>query len=260
MPEQAGSKTDGATGFVCPQTRPGAATRLFLFPFAGGGPAAFARWSAGFPNSLEVWVAHYPGRSSRLHDEPMRRLLPLVENLSQSIRPLIDKPFAFFGHSLGGLVLFELARYLRRENLPEPAAVFISACRAPHVPDPDAPIHDLSDAEFLTALDRLNGIPKEILQNPETLELFLPAMRADFECIENYQFDDNHPPLDCPIFVFGGLDDPRVSRDQLEGWSNHTTSRFGSRYYPGDHFFVNRARDPIIQAIVLELESATAGG
>ena len=243
--------------FVCPQSNPRAEARSFFFPYAGGGPAAFNKWSAELPHELEGWIAHYPGRGSRHRELPIKDPAALVESLSEAIQPLLDRPFVFFGHSLGALVAFELARLLRRNDLPQPKILFISACGAPHLPDPHPAIHALPDSEFLEALQQFNGVPSELLNLPDAMPLFLPILRADFEIMESYHYTEEKPPLDCPIVVFGGLDDPRVSRERLEAWSLHTNSGFQSRYVPGDHFFINPARESIIASIAAEMSSTS---
>jgi len=244
--------------FVCPQIKPEAETRLFLFPYAGGGPAAFNKWSAELPGNMETRIAHYPGRGSRHNEPPIKQISLLVERLSQAIQPLLDKPFGFFGHSLGGLVAFELARQLSQRNLPQPQNLFISACGAPHLPDPHPPIHALPDSEFLKALKELNGIPAEIANHSELMELLLPSLRADFEADENYQFTSNGYRLTCPIIAFGGLDDPRVSLERIEGWALHTNASFELQYFSGDHFFINTSRESVIASIVTEITTSHA--
>jgi len=239
--------------FVCPQVNPKAATRLFIFPYAGGGPTAFWKWAAGFPDHLETWIVHYPGRGSRYNESPVKEIGVLVEGLSQAIRSFLEKPFVFFGHSLGGLIAFELIRSLRQENLPEPNILFISACGAPQTPDSHAPIHGLPNAEFLEALKGLKGIPAEVLDHTEIMDLLLPILRADFEAVERYNYKPNVPLLDCPIFAFGGDDDQRVSHTSLESWADQTNSTFRSKYFPGGHFFINNKKDAIIQSITDEI-------
>jgi medium-chain acyl-[acyl-carrier-protein] hydrolase len=235
---------------VCPKPNPAAGSRLFIFPYAGGGPAAFSTWSAA---RFETWTAHYPGRGSRFNEPPLKDLDSLVEGLAQALQPRLDKPFIFFGHSLGGLIAFELARRLRRHNLPQPKTLFVSACGAPHIRDPHPPIHALPDAEFLDVMKKLDGIPTEILNHPEALRLLLPIVRADFEAVEMYRFDPHPPPLDVPIIAFGGLNDPRVSRERVEGWASLTISAFRSHFFPGDHFFIHTARETIIESITAGL-------
>jgi len=205
---------------------------------------------------MEGIIAHYPGRGSRYQEPAIKSLSTLVEKLSQAMQMLLDKPFAFFGHSLGGLVAFELTRQLRQHNLPGPQVLFISACGAPNLPAPQPPIHQLPDAEFLEALKSINGIPSELQNNTEIMELSLPTLRADFETIESYHYDSDGSPLNVPIRAYGGLDDPRVSRERLEGWASLTNAGFKSQYFPGDHFFINIARESIIASITTELQSA----
>jgi surfactin synthase thioesterase subunit len=241
--------------FVCSHIHPESDTRLFLFPYAGGGPSAFGKWLGKLPPNIEGYIAHYPGRGSRSRESAICSLTVLVERLGQAIKPLLDRPYAFFGHSLGAMVAFELARQLREQKLPQPQALFVSACGAPHLDDPHPPIHTSSDSEFIRSLQQLNGIPSEILDYPGAMQLFLPMLRADFEAAETYHYDSSQPPLECPTLAFGGLDDPVVDRERLEGWASHTNSHFRSHYFPGDHFFINTAKEMVIQCIVDEIET-----
>ncbi|HEX9840753.1 MAG TPA: alpha/beta fold hydrolase [Anaerolineales bacterium] len=241
--------------FVCTQTIPEVETRLFLFPYAGSGPALFRKWSAQPLNHIEAWIAHYPGRGSRHSESPVKQITTLAERLAQAIPQLLDKPFALFGHSLGGLVAFELVKYLRNNDLPQPTILFVSACGAPHLRDPHPPIHALPDAEFIETLKEFNGIPSEFLHLPDVMELLLPVLRADLEAIESYVYTPDELPLNCPIVAFGGLNDPRVSRGRLEGWALHTDSSFKSQYFPGDHFFINTARESIMAFINAEIKA-----
>lgn len=239
--------------FVCPYPNPKSDARLFIFPYAGGGPAAFHKWAAKFSSDIEMWIAHYPGRGSRYKEAPITELNVLIEELSQAISPLLDRPFAFFGHSLGGLVAFELGRFLRQKGLHQPDILFISACAAPHLPDQHSSIHALPDAEFLNAIQRLNGIPTEVLNYPELLQLLLPTLRADFQAFETYRYATIESLLDIPIIAYRGLEDSRVSREHLEGWAEQTNSVFKSICFPGDHFFINIARDKLVHSITTEM-------
>ena len=231
--------------FVCPSPNDKAETRLFLFPYAGGGPAVFGKWLTEFDTHVEAFIAHYPGRGSRHNESPIKRINTLVEKLVQAIQPLLDKPFAFFGHSFGGLVAFELAKQ------EQPQALFISGCDAPHLPTHHLPIHHLPDHEFIRSLQVLNGIPAEVADNSELMELILPMLRADFEAFETYQ--PNAYQLNCPIIAFGGLNDPHVSQEQLEEWAIHTNTGFRSQYFPGDHFFISAHKMDISECINSEL-------
>ena len=244
--------------YVSPRPNPAAEIRLIFFPFAGGGPSAFSAWLDELPDDIEACFAHYPGRGSRFNEPALSSLASLVEHLSQSIQPLTDKPFAFFGHSMGALVAFELARQMRQRNLPQPHLLFVSACGAPQIPDPCPPIHALPDSEFLDALKGLNGTPVELSQQLEVMQLLIPVLRADFEAVEKYRFHPGEPPFDFPIVAFGGLDDPRVSRERLAGWALQTNARFETEYFPGDHFFVHSVKGSIMRVITEEIRTSFA--
>ncbi|MBI3166879.1 MAG: thioesterase [Chloroflexi bacterium] len=239
---------------VCPQPNSSAVARLFLFPYAGGAPTSFNKWTAEFPNDIEVSTVHYPGRGSRYNEPPINELSVLVEEIANAIQPLLDKPFFFFGHSFGGMLAFELAR---RSN-PQPQILFVSACGAPHMPNPNRPIHSLSDPEFIKSLHELNGLPAEVINNSELLQLLLPTLRADFEAFENYKYTTNEHQLDCPIVAFGGSDDSHVSRDRLDAWEYHTNNNFKSQIFSGDHFFINTARQSVITSMIAEIRSLHA--
>lgn len=234
--------------FACPRPDPAAGARLFCFPYAGGSPVMYNRWPATLPAGVEVRAAHYPGRGWRYAEAAFRRISHLVEALAQAIPPLLDRPFAFFGHSLGALVAYELARRLHKDRLPLPYMLFVSACVAPHLPDPNPPLHVLPEAEFMQALRRLNGTSAEVLADAQMMSLLLPALRADLEASETYRYAPGQP-LSCPIAAFGGYDDTRIDPDGLQGWATHTQAGFRLQMFPGDHFFVNTHRQAVVSEI-----------
>ena len=236
---------------VCPQPNSSATARLFIFPYAGGAPSSFNKWIAEFPNTIEVSIVHYPGRGSRFNETPIKELFVLVEEIANAIHLKLDKPFFFFGHSLGAVLAFELARRIS----PQPQILFVSACGAPHVPNPNRPIHALSDSEFIKSLQELNGLPAEVASNTELMELLLPALRADFEAIENYKYTSNEHRLNCPIVAFGGSDDSHVSQDRLDAWKHHTNNGFKPQIFSGDHFFINTTRQSVITSMIAEIRS-----
>lgn len=236
---------------VCPQPNSSATARLFLFPYAGGAPSSFNKWVAEFPNDIEVSIVHYPGRGSRFNESPIKELSVLVEEIANAIQPELDKPFFFFGHSLGAVLAFEVARRIN----PQPQILFVSACGAPHAPNPNAPIHNLPDSEFIKSLHELNGLPAEVSNNAELMELLLPTLRADFKAIENYKYVSHEHRLDCPIIAFGGENDFHVDRARLDAWKHHTNNNFKSKIFPGDHFFINTARRSVIDSMLTEMRS-----
>ncbi len=226
--------------------------RLFCFPYAGGGTWSFRSWSTSLTPDVEVCPIELPGRGSRLMEHPFTQLEPLIQALARALLPYLDKPFAFFGHSMGGLVSFELAHLLRKNYDLSPVHLFISGRRAPQVSVSEPPIHHLPEAEFLNELRHLNGTPEAVLENAELMELFLPALRADFAVLETYVYIPK-PRLDCPITVLGGLQDFEVSCEDLEAWREQTNTAFSMQMFQGDHFFIHSAQSLLLQFLAREL-------
>lgn len=242
---------------VSPKPNPQARLRLFCFPYAGGNALIYRQWQATLPPSVEVCPVQLPGRGKRIQERPFDRFQPLVEVAASALLPFFDKPFAFLGHSMGGLISFELARQLRRDSNPMPAHLFVSGRRAPQLASRETPTYDLPEAEFLDALRRLEGTPAEVLQQPELMQLMLPLLRADFAVCETYAYTAE-PPLDCPISVFGGLQDSDVERGQLEAWATQTTAATRVRMLPGDHFFINSQQPLLLRTLTRDLQQLIA--
>lgn len=240
------------TWFACPRPNPRATLRLFCFPYAGGGATAFRMWPHDLPPDIEVNLVKLPGRESRLREPLFTRIEPLVDAVGQALRPYLDRPFALFGHSMGALICFELARHLRSAYGCSPVRLFASGFRAPHIPDPEPPIHHLPEAEFVEEVRRFDGTPEAVLHNAELMQLMLPILRADFTITETYVYTDA-PPLDCPISAFGGLQDRVVSQALITPWSAHTSSSFTLHMFPGNHFFLHSARPLVMWSISQDL-------
>lgn len=218
------------------------ALRLLCFPYAGGSEHIFRSWRWHFPAPVELWVARLPGRGMRLGEKPFTRLTSLVQAIADQWEDQVKAQCAFYGHSMGATIAFELARELRKRSRPGPVQLFVSGHRAPHLVNSEPPTFSLPEAEFIGELKRLKGTPEELLENPETAALFLPTLRADFELIENYEYR-KEPPLSCPINVYGGLSDADVPIANLAGWREHTTANFRLRMFAGDHFFIHRSAE-----------------
>jgi surfactin synthase thioesterase subunit len=235
-------------------TSDSASFRLFCFPNAGGGSSAFQSWEHELPATVEVWAVQLPGRGARAAEPVHRRLGPLVAALHEAIEPHLDVPFAFFGHSMGALVAFELTRQLRRAGAAQPAGLFLAAFRAPQLPNPYIKIYHLPDEVLKTVL--LNeGTPDLVLRNDTVMSALLPTIRADFEVCDTFEYVQE-PPLSMPISVFGGEEDLLVGRDALEPWNVQTAAKFELTMLPGTHFFVHSARDLLLAEISRNLETA----
>jgi medium-chain acyl-[acyl-carrier-protein] hydrolase len=166
---------------------------------------------------------------------------------------LLSPPFAFFGHSLGAFVSFELCRRLRAAGGPLPVHLFVSGQRAAQLARRDEIFHTLPDAELIAQLRRYNGTPAPVLANKELMELLLPILRADFAVHEMYSYAEG-PPLDLPITAFGGIDDESIAEERLDAWRHQTARAFRRQMFAGDHFYLNNERAALIRAIIEELK------
>lgn len=242
------------------RTPAGVRLRLFCFPYAGGAASVYRSWAEAFPPEVDVCPIQLPGRGSRFREAPFQRVSDLVKAAAEALRPHLDLPFALFGHSMGALVAFELARELRRRGWPAPVLLAVSGHEAPQRPDPDPPLGHLPDAEFLEEVRaRYDGIPAEVLAEEELLQLLLPVLRADILVLETYAYDEE-PPLECAVSCFGGAEDRHACSEDLEAWCDQTRGPFRLRTFPGGHFFLESAREALLGALREDLRPWTRDG
>ena len=221
--------------------------RLFCFPHAGGGTSLL--------NGAGIVPVRLPGRESRVAEAPFERMEALVSALAAAIAGLLDRPFAFFGHSMGAIVAFELARELHRRGLVPPRMLIASGARAPryrlgHVPPPEP-----ADDELLAELLRLSGMPEQAFEDAAARDALLPVLRADTHLYRQYVYRTG-PPLDVPIRAYGGADDPNITREHLENWAVETTASFAVRRFPGGHFYLQARRDELLACLHEDLREA----
>lgn len=228
--------------------------RLFCFPYAGGAAAIYRDWGNKLPSNIEVCPVQLPGHGNRLREPLFKKIEPLVEATAEALLPYLDGSFAFFGHSMGAIISFELTHWLRREHKPLPEHLFLSGRPAPLMIEKEAITYNLPEPEFIEELRRLKGTPREVLEHPELMSMLSPVLRADFELCQTYE-PALRPPLERPMTVFGGLQDQDVSREQLEGWRDCTSSSFVLRMFPGDHFFLNTSAPLLLRMIAQELSN-----
>ena len=232
--------------------RPRAAVQLVCFHFAGGGASMFRGWAEALGPEVEVCAVQLPGREERIDEAPFTRLGPLLDALEQYVVPTLRRPFACFGHSMGALVAFELARRLAARGVQGPAQLVLSGCPAPRARGHLAPIHALPEPQFREALRRSGGTPPEVLEDEELMQIYSPLLRADFAVGETWP-DASGPALGCPITALAGEDDPIAPLDAVVGFGRETRGRFALHRFPGAHFFVNTAREAVIAEVRAEL-------
>ncbi len=231
-----------------------AGLRLFWFPHAGGGTALVGEAGELSHQGIHLCPVRLPGRESRIAEAPFEKMEPLVEVLADAIEPYLSQAFAFFGHSMGAAVAFELTRLLRRRGRPLPKVLIASAARAPQYRLNYTPPQAPSDSQFLEEVRRLEGVPGEVLDAPAFQRAILPALKADAALYRNYVYSEA-APLSCPIRAYGGQDDPNVRLEHLEAWAGQTAGSFAVRLFPGGHFYLkgDKPRGAFLRALEADL-------
>ncbi|MEM9135795.1 MAG: alpha/beta fold hydrolase [Cyanobacteria bacterium P01_F01_bin.42] len=224
-----------SSALICLKPNPSAEIRLVCLPHAGGSAQIFQDWTRRLPLWIELWAVELPGRGRRWGEQPIAALSQLVPDLSAAIADEIKKPFALFGHSMGGLIAFELAHTLQQQAAP--LGLYVSAAEAPQSKPSKPPIHGLPTPEFIAELRRYDGTPAAILENEEMMELLLPTLRSDFSLLETYEYRPGQM-VSCPIVAFSGREDDIVSYEAMQQWAHVTTASFLQHDVVGDHFFV----------------------
>ncbi len=248
--------------FAAPAARAEGKLRLFCFPFAGGGASFFRGWGVALGDGVEVVPAMLPGREARLKEAPVDSFEELVERLYGALVRLATAPYALFGHSMGAVMAYEIARRLEAEKRTLPVALLVSGARAPkfrlnHKPGPEP-----GEEELVEQLKQVNPAAGEALKSPAARAVLLPALRADTRAYRNYVYAPGEP-LAVPILAFGGAEDPQVSKEQLEAWGEHTRGGFRARFFPGGHFYLRTNALEFLRALGEALQrqgSATRQG
>lgn len=235
-------------------SRPEARLRLFCFPYAGGGASVYRTWFTELPSAVEVVGVQPPGRESRFREEPFRHLEPMAEAAAGALEAHLHRPFAFFGHSMGAILAFEVTRALRRRSGKLPVHLFVSGRPAPTVESDDPPIHELPRERFLEELRGYAGTPEEVLRNQELMDLLEPLLRADFSVSETYEYHPGGDLLPVAVTALGGTEDRDVPPEDLEPWRRETTGIFHAHVLEGGHFFLHEHRGEVLRIVSRELE------
>lgn len=220
--------------------------RLFCFAHSGGVASIFRNWQSYFPDDIEVYPVQLPGRENRFNEPFITSLANLSEELKHVVEPFLETPLILFGHSLGAVIAYELAKKLQGSC--KKMQLFVSSCSAPHCLLHESPLHQLSDNEFIQSLKSYGGMPKQLLENEEALKILLPRLKADFTLFETYKCTASL--LDIPLVALGGKKDDLVSEKNLNAWESYTNSSFNIHFFSGGHFYYQIETEAVCQMIL----------
>jgi surfactin synthase thioesterase subunit len=228
--------------------------RLYCFPYAGGGTASFQQWQAQCDPAIQVCPLQLPGRGARFGETPYSDWPSLIADLGQMLRSQGTLPFAFFGHSFGALVAFELTRYCQQHQLAMPQLLMVSGSAAPQNRGADRDLANLDDNALIESLKEYKGTPPEVLEHRELMELLLPTIRADFNLVSAYRYRPSHL-LNIPITVFAGRQDTEIELEQVNAWQAETHRPATIYWCDGDHFFIHSERTKVLAHVNRQLHS-----
>ncbi len=230
------------------KSKPDARIRLFCFHYFGGAASVFSQWSNDLPPEIEVCPVQLPGRENRSYEQPFTQFVPLVETLAQVLIPYLNKPFAFYGHSMGSLIGFEVVHLLRKQYGYSPIHFLLGGCSAPQAFASKWKSRSFSEEVILKIME----IPRQFQEDKQFMEYWMSTFRKDYQLLQSYIYS-NKEPLDCPISAWGGEQDSLVSQDDISGWHQHTKSTFKQQMIPGKHLFLKSSRKLLLKAISLDL-------
>ncbi|MEU3962680.1 alpha/beta fold hydrolase [Streptomyces buecherae] len=230
------------------------AVRLVCFPHAGGSASFYFPVSAQLSPAVDVRAVQYPGRQDRRAEPTIDDLHRLADALVPALGPLADRPLAFFGHSMGAVVAYEVALRLAAAGAPPLVRLFVSGRRAPSRVRAES-VHERDDQGIVAELQRLSGTDAGLLDDPETRAMILPAIRGDYRAIETYRVTPGST-VRAPLSVLVGDSDPQVTLDEARAWSEHTTGPVDLRVFSGGHFYLSERSGEVIRLVADELANA----
>ncbi len=222
---------------------------LYCLPYAGGSAAIYSSWKNLLMPNVVLKPIELSGRGKRFDESLYDSIDEAVDDVLSIIRDEISKtPYALFGHSMGGIMVYELAKRIQQEKLPLPLQIFISGKSAPNIPKERKVFSQMPIDEFRKEVLNLGGTPKEFFEHPELLELFLPILKNDFRLVETYRFIEKNEVLETNLIILLGKDDD-LTKQEGDGWTMLTNRECYIQYFDGGHFFLNEKTEEVVTII-----------
>ncbi len=243
---------------VQPKPNESAKIRLFCFPYAGSSAVVTYKYFVdNLPDFIEVCPVELPGRGTRMGEKLIDNIEVILEEIAENIKDFLDKPFIFFGHSMGALISYELTQKINEKYNAKPLKLYVSAHKAPFLERGGPIMHKLEKNSFVNELKKMNGIPNELLEHTELMDLMLPIIRNDYALCENYTYRGKEK-INVPITAFGGKFDKDIKEIDLIKWSEVTDQAFNHFLLDGDHFFITKERERFLSLFTKLLANDTS--
>jgi surfactin synthase thioesterase subunit len=229
---------------------------VFCLPCAGASAVKYLRWRRRLPSWVQIQPVELPGRGGRLHESTEEVFEALAVRVCDELENNLPQRYAFYGHSMGALLAYRIAHFLRIRNRPMPRALLVSACAAPAQQDWRRYANRDSPALLIADLRKQNGTPEEVFEDPELLSMTLSLLRSDFRVCASFRYETS-APLSLPIHAFGGRAD-EILASKLEAWRYESSDEFSLDWFDGGHFFIQQQEDAFLSTLVQRLAGDTA--
>lgn len=227
------------------QPLPGATKRLLCLPHAGGGASAFRAWRTALAaENIDLCAVQLPGRENRLSEPCLSSAAEIVDHIDQATEQLPPLPTALLGHSMGTLIGYLLALKWQREGKTAPIRYIASAGLSPSCRTEQRDTYTLPDADFKKKVFEHDGVPAQLREMPELLDIFLPILRADYGVFDRFIYTPDER-LQCPVSVYAGESDAAVPLQQLHRWQEIAQGDIQVRHFSGGHFYLYQQVDTI---------------
>jgi medium-chain acyl-[acyl-carrier-protein] hydrolase len=223
--------------------------KLFCLPYAGGSAMVYNRWKLSINGMIQIRPVELTGRGKRFTEPYYDNLMQAVDDIYRLVKPELNGLYAFYGHSMGSLLVYELVRKINSLPHPQPVHLFLSGGSPPHIRKSDKVYHKMPEEQFKEEIFKMGGTPREVFENKELLEIFIPLLRADYKILETYEFQPEHPVFDCGITLFNGKEDEEVTSDEIRQWQRYTKVQCPLHEYESGHFFIHDQMEDIVQII-----------
>lgn len=213
--------------------------RLVCFPWCGAGASVYRRLALSMPERIELLAVQLPGREERFSERRLVRMQEVIDHVMSDIVALQDRPLVLFGHSMGGLVAYEMALALRNRTGREPDMLIVSGHGAPRSRGATDPSwHNASDEQFIANICQLGGTPTDILDDRDMMQTLIPVMRADYEVLDTYE-QHSAAPMACPLIACAGDEDRAVTRESMSAWRQYAGGSYRNHWFTGGHFYLH---------------------
>lgn len=225
--------------------------RVFCFPHAGGGASFYKKWEEAFDGGVDLIGVQYPGHFDRIKESPATNIEELTDPICEEIEAYTDIPVVLFGHSLGALVAYTISKKLSKP----PLLLGVSGRNSPQY-TLNTSIHKMDVNDLILDLYKQGGTSFDILDNFEAMQLFIPAIRADYQIAETYVLPSDAKLLDCPISIFWGEDDKDIHISAVSDWRFMTKRNFKQHIFSGGHFYLESQFKKVVNTLQQDIEKA----